>query len=332
MGTLYVDRENLELRPEKGAVVLYEGGVRARTVPLALLERVVIRADVLLRSALLRQLAEAGVGVAVLGRRPERTALLLGRPHADLRLRLAQYQAALEPSRRAGWARALLAAKLAAQTRVLERARELRGPTVAAVAVADALAVLAPLRARLANPGEELSLPSLLGLEGAAAAAYFPGLASLFPPAAGFLTRNRRPPRDPVNACLSLAYTLLHFEAARAAHQAGLDPLLGFFHAPAYGRESLASDLIEPLRPRADFWVWQLFRRRDLRLEHFGHEGGACLLGKTGRRVFYQAFEAQAPSWRRWLRRACRGLVAALAELEALRPLGRFEAEWAEEA
>ena len=95
--------------------------------------------------------------------------------------------------------------------------------------------------------------------------------------------RNRRPPRDPVNACLSLAYTLLHFEAVRMAHAAGLDPLLGFYHRPAFGRESLACDLIEPLRPAVDEWIWQQFSPGPLRPEHFSPDKGACLLGKTGR-------------------------------------------------
>lgn len=354
MGTLYLDRRDLELRAEKGAVVIYDGGVRARTVPLALLDRVVVSADAVLRARLVGQLAEAGIGLLVLHpRRPERAAILLGRPHADVRLRLAQYQlcfatghasgagrgAAGTPAREeagnpaapaAAWARSLVAAKIAAQRRVLARALALRGETNPAPAARDGLAALATIAARLAGPGD-LAPAVLLGLEGSAAAAHFAALTGLFPPALGFLRRNRRPPRDPVNACLSLAYTLLHADAVAQAHQAGLDPLLGFYHAPAYGRESLASDLIEPLRPRADFWVWQLFRRRDLRLDHFACEGGACLLGKTGRRVFYQAFEGQAPVWRRWLRRACYALAAALRTAETPRLLSRWEGAWEDE-
>jgi CRISPR-associated protein Cas1 len=67
----------------------------------------------------------------------------------------------------------------------------------------------------------------------------------------------------------------------RSAHGAGLDPMVGFYHQPAHGRESLACDLMEPLRPRADQWVRTLFRDRVLRLEHFAIDKGACLLGKA---------------------------------------------------
>ena len=55
------------------------------------------------------------------------------------------------------------------------------------------------------------------------------------------------------------------------------DPLVGFFHRPAFGRESLACDIVEPLRPRIDEWVWQLFRTRLLRTDSFVEDKGAVL-------------------------------------------------------
>ena len=115
-----------------------------------------------------------------------------------------------------------------------------------------------------------------------------------------------------MNAALSLAYTLLHFDALRAAHSAGLDPMVGFYHRPAHGRESLACDLIEPLRPRVDEWIHALFRERVIRGAHFTMDKGACLLGKAGREHFYAAWESFAPLRRRHLRRQCAMLVTAL--------------------
>ena len=79
------------------------------------------------------------------------------------------------------------------------------------------------------------TLPELRGLEGAAASLYFSALGALVPKSLGFQGRNRRPPRDPVNAVLSLTYTLLHTEAVLAAHRMGLDPYVGFFHAVTFG-------------------------------------------------------------------------------------------------
>jgi CRISPR-associated protein Cas1 len=132
------------------------------------------------------------------------------------------------------------------------------------------------------------------------------------PAALHFTGRNRRPPRDPVNACLSLGYTLLHMQAVHACAVAGLDPLLGFYHRPAFGRESLACDLIEPLRPAADLWVWNLLRTRTLREDHFTLDKGACLLGKAGRAIFYAEWERSTPPWRRWLRSQTQMLARSL--------------------
>lgn len=76
---------------------------------------------------------------------------------------------------------------------------------------------------------------------------YFHGYTALFRRARLAGRGDRRPPRDPVNACLSLAYALLHFEAVRMAHAAGLDPLLGFLPSPGLRPRQLACDLLEPL-------------------------------------------------------------------------------------
>lgn len=310
MATLVLDRAQLEIRADGDALALYEGGERRGTVPLKLLDRVVIQGSrTRLDSGVLLRLAEAGVATLLLSpRASRRVALVLGPAHNDAAVRLAQAQRVTDSAWCAAWARDLVSAKLRRQRRLLQRARQDRPD--ARKALFDALASLEGIERSLA--AGDLAIDSLRGFEGSAARAYFQALAALFPPAMGFAGRNRRPPRDPVNACLSLAYTLLHFEAVRAAHRAGLDPLLGFYHRPAFGRESLASDLIEPLRPWADEWVWRLLRERTLREDHFTQDKGACLLGKAGRGHFYAAWEASAGPQRRWLRRRCASLARTL--------------------
>ena len=299
MGTLYLDRRNLNLRLDGKRLVIEEPDARPRGVPLALLERVVLRGLVQFDSGVLGALAEQGASMVCLSaRHSRRTAILLGPGHGDARRRLAQYQLALDPAARLPLARALIAGKLRAQIRLLDaalaRRSDVRKP------LHDALETLRRLLPDVAGATDR---DALLGLEGAGAAAHYAALAALFPPALNFTGRNRRPPRDPVNACLSLGYTLLHFEAVRAAHGAGLDPLLGFYHEPAYGRESLACDLIEPLRPRLDGWVWSLFHERRLRVADFQFDKGACLLDKAGRQTFYAGYEFWVPPLRRYLRR-----------------------------
>ena len=311
MTTLYLDRRELSLKQEGRSLVIFENGSRRGSVPLHLLERVVLRSSVNLDSALLAHLAEAGVGVLVFGGRyGAKRALVLGDWHNDAARRIGQYRAYGDDEWRRVWSQRLVTLKVKGQARLLQRALrerpDLRLPLTTAVDRLDGI--------RTTLSREEASVERVRGLEGAAAAAYFEGLCPLFPEALAFKGRNRRPPRDPVNAVLSLGYTLLHAEAVLACHAVGLDPLIGFYHELAFGRESLASDLIEALRPRVDAWAWERFRARDLRAEDFETNAGACLLGKPGRRTFYATWELFARGPRRLLRRYAGRLAQRLAE------------------
>lgn len=311
MSTLVLDKPQLELRSDGAALALYEAGERRGTVPLALLERIVLLgSQIRLDSGVLARLGEAGVVLLVLGRRGgQRLSLALGPRHNDATVRLAQCAVALDAEAALAYARALMRAKLGAHRRALHRMLAVRADC--RKPLTDALASLAQVEAGL---GAAADIGSIRGCEGAAAGAYFRALTSVFPPSLGFGGRNRRPPRDPVNAALSLGYTLLHADAVRACHIAGLDPLIGFYHRPAFGRESLACDLVEPLRPRVDTWLWDMFRTRTLREDHFATSASGCQLQKAGRARFYAAYEEAATVWRRWLRSRCAALARQLRE------------------
>jgi CRISPR-associated protein Cas1 len=306
MSLLLLDRAQLEVKTEGDTLALYEAGVRRGTVPIKLIERCVVHgAQTTLTSGVLLKLAEAGVTTVFMSpRQTRRVAMVLGPQHNDAAVRLAQAHRVMDEAACQHWAHGLVTAKLHRQQRTLQHLLAQRPD--ARKPLWDALQTLVPIQASLrsspSGTSQPLPLDTLRGKEGAAARAYFSGLAGVMPPALGFTGRNRRPPRDPVNACLSLAYTLLHVQAVGACQAVGLDPLLGFYHRPSIGRESLASDLIEPLRPAVDLWVWELLRSRNLREEHFTTAQGACLLGKAGRAVFYATWERGSKPLRRWLR------------------------------
>lgn len=312
MATLVLDKAQLEVRTEAEALALYEGGARRGSVPLKLLERCVIQgAQTRLDSGVLLKLAEAGVPTVLLSPRlGRRVALLLGPQHNDAAVRLAQARRVTDDAWCRQWAQALVRAKLVRQQRTLRQWLAARPD--ARKPLTDAITQVQDLLETLRAAPEPLPLASLRGLEGSAARAHFGGMAAVLPPSLGFAGRNRRPPRDPVNATLSLGYTMLHTEAVLMAQQYGLDALLGFYHRPAFGRESLASDLIEPLRPAVDGWLWQQWRERLLREDHFTTDRGACLLGKAGRQHFYAAWARAVPPLRRWLRLQVRSLAGAL--------------------
>lgn len=303
MATLYLDRKDLELRHEGQHLCLYENGNRRGTVPLQQVERIVMRGRATVTTGALGLLAEAGVALLVLsGRQGRSAAILQGRLHGDTRRRIAQYGWYADEQARVPWARRLVALKLRSQRVFLQKLLQAR-PDHRCVLQASARQIGETLSGLLTADETALSPTRLNGIEGAAAAAYFAAFTRVFPPSLDFTDRNRRPPRDPVNAALSLGYTLLHFEAVQACYLNGLDPYIGFYHEPAHRRESLAADLIEPLRVHIDRWVWRLFADRELRVEDFIVDNGACLLKKEGRTLFYARYETVAPPLRRLLRR-----------------------------
>ncbi len=150
------------------------------------------------------------------------------------------------------------------------------------------------------------SLASLLGIEGAAAALYFehlPGLIKVAQPEEAdaraqeqwtfdFKTRTRRPPTDPVNALLSLAYSLLAKDCVIACYAVGFDPYVGFFHQPRFGRPALALDLMEEFRPLiAESAVLTAINNRVVTEKDFVRAGHAVNLSPPGRKKFFQTYE-----------------------------------------
>lgn len=307
MRTLYLDRKHAVVELDGAALLVRVPGERPARVPLAGVERVVVRGAAMLATGVLAALHERGVGLLVLsGRRGEPTATLLGRPHGDVTLRLAQLELARDPAARLPLARRLLEAKLAGQLRLLDEFAQARPQARREVQAAGEAIAAARAKLAAAEPA------ALLGLEGTAAAAFFQALAAILPPSLGFRGRNRRPPRDPVNACLSLGYALATHEAARQAQLVGLDPLIGFLHAPSPGRPALACDLVEPVRCHIDRFVWQSFASGRLRGEHARVTAEGCLLGKTGREIFYEAYEQALVALPRLLRQMASALVREL--------------------
>ncbi len=307
MTTLYIDRKNIRLDCDAEALVLYDGAERVGTVPIAPLQRVIIRGGVTLDSRLLGKLGGHGIGLIVLSGRKAEPSLFLPRAHNDATRRIAQYRAATDPAACLRISRHIVRGKLAAQIRFLRERLEKRPD--ARYEVSHALKGLAAMHEQVEAKAR---VAELRGLEGASANLYFSALAALAPNSLNFHGRNRRPPRDPLNALLSLGYTLLHAEAVLGAHALGLDPYIGFYHAPAFGRESMASDLVEFLRAEVDDWVLAQFNKQTLRAEDFSTTREGCFLGKAGRERFYAQWEALAENLRKALERHAQDIIGMI--------------------
>ena len=296
MTSLYVDRRGIELEVDGEALVFRENGLRTGTVPMAPLSRVFLRGDVRLQSSVLGKLGERGIGVIVLSGRKAEPTMLLARPHNDAARRVAQYQLSGNTAFCLAFARALVLDKVSAQ-----RAYALTLREIALEHRYELTLVLRTLDQILLRIIQMPTIAALRGIEGAASAAHFKGIAAIVAPRLNFTQRNRRPPRDPLNAVLSLGYTLLHTEAVLALYGAGLDPFIGFYHQLDFGRESLACDLVEPIRVEVDSFALQLFRKEILRPEFFSTSENGCFMNKSGRAAFYSEWESLAERLRKML-------------------------------
>jgi len=183
----------------------------------------------------------------------------------------------------------------------------------------------------------------LRGYEGTAGATYFGALKMLIPQEWDFVKRIYHPPPDPVNALLSLGYTLLLKDMTAAVELVGLDPYLGFFHALDYGRPSLTLDLIEPFRPVVDALVVDLVLHGRIQLQQFTlsteDDKPQATLSEAGLGVYLRAYEAALetrsayPEAGRTTRRRCMELQArelaqvVLGKRKAFQALALSEAE-----
>jgi len=209
-----------------------------------------------------------------------------GMPHKNVELRAAQFAAVRDAGLAAPLARALVAAKIR-NGRVLLR-RNGRPDR-------DTLLRLAELARSAESAADD---EELLGLEGSAARLYFGAFPTMLKgggeagAAFDLEGRNKRPPRDPVNALLSFCYTLLAKDFAVAALTMGFDPLMGFYHRPRYGKPALALDLMEPFRPViADSVVVGVLNNGEIGASDFVRRAGGVLLKPDARRRLIQAYE-----------------------------------------
>lgn len=208
-------------------------------------------------------------------------------------LRLKQYEMAKQPWFCLRLARQLTAGKIRNQRTMLMR-NHVEPPAVALQGMKEMAE-----RAEMSASAEEL-----LGLEGNGARLYFGSFAGMLKaePEEGipeifqfdFAGRNRRPPRDAVNALLSLGYSMLAKDLTIACYAVGFDPMSGFYHQPRFGRPSLALDLMEPFRPLiVDSAVVSAINTKMVTPGDFVTVGRSVALTANGRKAFYRAYESR---------------------------------------
>ncbi len=326
MRTLYVSEPGAVIvRTGKYLRIEQEGRCLTRISPKAV-RQVFAFGDVLITPPALRALAQEGVPVAILSRAGKYVARIVPQLGGSPSVRRAQYRCCEDQTLSLELARTVVQAKLlGARQLLLRRHRNDR-----TLPLDQALVTLKFLREQA---GAASSLKLLRGLEGRGGAVYFQCFPLLLRAPAVFPGRKRRPPPDPVNALLSLGYTLLRIEVQGQLQAFGLDPQVGFFHVRRSGRPALALDVMEEFRvPIVDRLVLRCFNLRRLKAEDFEvREDGGCYLRAEPRRWFFREYERmmlkpyvspskQRLSMRRLLHLQARELAQSFREGRCYRP------------
>ena len=239
-----------------------------------------------------QSLCEAGVPVSYFSMGGYFYGITTGLNTKNVALRRSQFRLADSEWFPLSLARALVAGKIRNQRTMLQRNH-----------IEPKKSSLGGMKALADRAERAENLESLLGFEGSAARMYFEEFAGMIKPGeeAGpsssefsfdFEGRNRRPPRDPVNALLSLAYSMLAKDLTLACYAVGFDPYMGFYHQLRHGKPALALDLMEPFRPLiADSAVLSAVNTRMVTDRDFVRAGGSVALTPSGRKGFFRAYE-----------------------------------------
>jgi CRISPR-associated protein Cas1 len=295
MATLYVTEPGAHVEKEYRRLLVVKDDEVLLSVPLSQVSEVVLVGYSGVTTPALLALLDSGSGLTLVRRGGELRGRLRSAQAHNLPLRRRQYACAAQADFCLQISRQIVAAKLKNSRALLRRTlrgRRLRSAPQEQARGAQALGQIGQALQRLPAAA---SLDELRGLEGRGSKAYFSVLRLALRPELSFEKRTRRPPGDPANALLSLAYSLLTNCLFTACELADLDPYEGFYHADKYGRPALALDLVEEFRGIvADSVVLNLVNNRILQAKDFESQPGeprpGVYLTRRGLRVFLEQF------------------------------------------
>jgi CRISPR-associated protein Cas1 len=280
---LHVVTHGTSLGIDHEEVVVRERGKEIGRVRLIETSQVVVRGNASVSTPLLTALAEHQIPLAVHSWGGWYVGSFLPAGGFAAGLRVAQHRWAADAEASLGVARVLVHGKIRNQRTLLRRnGKDVPRAALQSMADAAAEALRAP------------NAPSLLGLEGSAARTYFENFPRMLRKDLLFDMdgRNRRPPKDPINALLSFGYACLARELTHALAQVGLEPHVGFYHRMRPGRPALALDLMEEFRPLAvDSAVLTAVNTGTLTPDDFQMRTTGVILRDRGKKVFLYTLE-----------------------------------------
>jgi CRISP-associated protein Cas1 len=289
MSAIYVTTQGATVQRRNGQFVVCKDASILQNVPETHIRQLILFGNVNLTTPTVAYCLDRQVDVVFLTQGGRFRGRLNGDGGKSAELRRKQYERALDEKFCLEQARAIVAGKITNLSAFMRRQQE-------AVAQAQCMA---QLKKALESTRRAETVETLLGIEGAASAAYFRLFAACVPQPWRFERRSAHPPKDEVNALLNLSYTLLYNRMAAHLNMIGFDPYQGFFHQVRHGHAALASDLIEGFRPLiADALVLKLIRRKQLKPSDLSQEKGEYRLRAAASKIFFAEFESKLSSRR----------------------------------
>ncbi len=292
LNTLYVTTEDTYLYRKGDTVTVSVKDKDKLRIPLHSLEGIYCFGNTICTTPLIEGCNEFGVKIVFYTKTGRFIARIQGPIYGNVLLRKEQYTCSNNEIKANEIAKFFLAAKLANSRSVLLRAyRESK--------IQDRKILLKNAALQIEEMGKKISdevdYYSLLGYEGRAANVYFSVLNNMIYDNNGFLFngRNKRPPKDPVNAMLSFIYAVLCNDIISALEGVGLDPAVGYLHKERSGKPSLALDIMEEFRAYlADRLILSLINKKQVKKSDFStFEGGSVDMQERAKKIIITAWQ-----------------------------------------
>lgn len=293
LNVLYVTNPDAYLSKDGENLVVRINEETVFRTPIHYLEGIVTFGHLGASPALLGMCVEKGISLSYLSPYGKHLATVQGMPTGNVLLRRQQYRLADVEPESAKLASAFIIGKIANCKTVLRRFISDHKDRSETKEIEAAGRQMARNIQKLTN---NLGLDQIRGIEGECAHCYFSVFDHLILSQKELFFmkgRNRRPPRDNINALLSFLYTLLLHETKAALQTVGLDPYVGFLHRDRPGRFGLALDLMEEFRPYiADRLVLSLVNRQQVNGNDFVQkESGGVIMKDDARKVVLEAWQ-----------------------------------------
>lgn len=290
LNTLYVTTPDSYLSKDGENVVVSIKQQEVFRIPVLNIEAIVTFGYMGASPGLMKLCAEKGVGLTFLSPHGRYISRIQGQVRGNVLLRKEQYKLADDETVSTELAKICIAGKIQNYRSILRRYERDYGQ------IEQIENAVAEMDRAKRNVLRATTKEQVRGLEGDAASCYFSVFSNLIINQREdfqFAGRNRRPPKDAVNAMLSLAYTLLTNDVTSALESVGLDPYVGFLHTLRPGRASLALDMVEELRAYlGDRFVLSLINRKQITPSDFLMQGEkGVVLTDNGRKTFLTAWQ-----------------------------------------